>query len=1531
MNYINFDQKENTSSSCTKTALLPIGVDPGTFECSGSKPVQQAALKNDELVNPGNIAGEILFHDSKYLPSVHTAAREAAKNGALALIVPIDPEIIFDLPVFFFNDKQFRDLRSCNMAFISITPEGNHSQVKGLSELEGKALVERKQALSYADATSMKGYKETAATRQVTGKAGASSSSFFKSMKRFFTEPKVRHGLKSILNQDCDWFPSSGELHSFQKAIGLLTESEASDDVDAEMNEISKQLADHIKARNHQVDVVLISFLARFLERLGPRHSRKGRKVLQASIEQCFDNLTVEIDCPRLFLAIKNHMQDKCALDPRQPLLSITSSILENLKKRTRRKKTDEFITKLLWTQVHHCGKPFDWQSVVSLIDPCGFSALSPPICSMYTFIHPILFQSLGVFIQPTLEGSCAFIENMCERNSSSSGDVSAISVDPNMTVDVTKKWIQRTCTGVCNQDGLWIHLLSCLGSLRFVQDNEKWKTKVISSFVQSFCAKHLLKLDFLWKHVDIEHSDYMVCRQIIVNVLRSKLLSSDRDVPEVSEVESLLVDTDIGDFLCTSEVFHAIEKYTLSQMKKSQPFNVKIHLLSALYNKLISVGDVEGDNIRSFVMTALNDAFDPPYVYHNNKTAPEKMFHIASKERNVFTSASGPSILESISQLVVKQYIKNANFATNPDCLLMLTLDDSDNETLLSYLTKQLKFSLCDRLNSIEEASTIEYSLRSKNASPDLIRVLDKVLLSAVENWSPSGFTEILQLSCINVLNSLYADQNIEAIGSKFVGLKHVFVNWTRSSQVEVNGLLLTDIEKIHSLYDPSKWKSIERLTGEKLVNVLSLDECLRQFDKFTSSIATIFYRSRSQSILDLFRRYECNIDCTVGGVARLLQDCKTIVDPSKLQDVKERHSISSIEKLSMELATFCEEFESQIKTAAYFLGVNCQLFSKSIDFGSWDSIQVEDFLEKVAAAGKTLQQVFNCESSDILSSTSHAVEIFVEQSDLGIVDHNALKNDVYLLLACPTLDVNESRRKRFFLMSSLVSITQPLRAFVDCCKQLRFKFIFEDKCFSELEDIVGLLENGENSQADFQYFYDLAERLVNIVSTSGDGKEGIELLVRTINDSAVFMTIFRTISRSIDVWIFVRDMQWFGKEGLKQFYAEFSNTTNKLLFASFESSVLDSLEPTVRFLSHVGSLHAESNVGIFVQNLLDEFKFDIDSRKQRKEVLHIVQQNISNIREWFDNGFDDMTNIFSRFDSVWESGKYIIDGSELCLVYTYDEKEVSLTGSNLDDFAQQLGFVQYENEVLSSRITSFLDQIQILRKVVTSQIYATNAGYPNNGFDEFGYIVNHELTNVELMLRNSTQLLKDCEDWRKNTLLAKYPLSTLFWNSDLRSLYDAILGDEQDLDVIVPILSILVPPKLLVPLRESVLDVARECLGLLKHDSTQVNRTWIEIVSQFLDMCHDKMESVRYSKVPKPRNKNGIFLHLLECDCDEAKKELTTLSVISHVYNVRHVCNIYPRCLTFSSLTRDFVKRIGCLNALKCWMVFARHQSKN
>ena len=120
-----------------------------------------------------------------------------------------------------------------------------------------------------------------------------------------------------------------------------MTESEASDDVDAEMNEISKQLADHIKARNHQVDVVLISFLTRFLERLGPRHSRKERKVLQASIEQCFDNLTVEIDCPRLFLAINNHMQDKCALDPRQPLLSITSSILENLKKRTRRKKTD--------------------------------------------------------------------------------------------------------------------------------------------------------------------------------------------------------------------------------------------------------------------------------------------------------------------------------------------------------------------------------------------------------------------------------------------------------------------------------------------------------------------------------------------------------------------------------------------------------------------------------------------------------------------------------------------------------------------------------------------------------------------------------------------------------------------------------------------------------------------------------------------------------------------------------------------------------------------------------------------------------------------------------------------------------------------------------------------------------------------------------------------------------------------------------------------------------------------------------------
>ena len=1347
--------------------------------------------------------------------------------------------------------------------------------------------------LSYADAASTRSYEENATVKAVKVEGSSVARLWNKGVKKmkqiiFIYEPKVKADLKSILFQGCDWFPSGGNLHSFRTAMNLVAIAEASDEVDAELNEIYTQLDGHMKKCNHQVDVVLFSFAASFLRLLKGREPNKERKGLRTSIEKCCDSFTVRLENPSLIRVIESQMQDTSTLNPCQPLLYFTTTYLKKLKTERSRERDGLFV-KLLWVQVHHCGKSTPWEKLIYDFEPSSFRPLSPSLCLMYSFVDSMSFHSLGLFMQSSLEDSCDFIEEMCERTGSNAGEMSVIKVDPIASKKLTDTWIRKICSRGKIQNELCSRFLRNLNSLSFAQNNEQWKTEVFTSFVGCFCARDLLRLDFLLKCIKIEHTYYNTCREVIVKKLQSELSSYNYwdthiHTLKFSVVECLLK-TDIGSLFGTSKLFPSVKVYVLQQIKKAQEgIEVKVRILGALYEKLVRVGEVEYDDIQSFVINALDKAMDPTYVSRNSKTVPEIIFHVASDQRKIFASGPGP-LLEKVAQLVIKQIAENANFATNPKCLLNLPLDHSGDETLISCLTVQLTSLLRTHLNGIEEATAIYCNVKSKGASPDLIRVLDTVLQSAIESWSPSGVFEIFQLSCLHLINSLCIDQNNEVIRSKFEGLKHMFANWTRTSQVGANNLLLRDIGEVHNLYEPSRWQSIESLTGENLVDDFALGDILRQFDEVTSTI-NINFHSGSQSLLDIVRRYECNTDDEVGA-ARLLTDCKMIIDPSNRKDVMERHSISSIQTLSAELISFRQEFGSQIETAAYFLRANCQLFSKSIGFGDWDCIQIEDFIEKVSSAGTSLQSLVKCENSGILSATGRAVVMCAKQDDLNILDFDAVKNEISLLVACPTFGLNDSHRDRFFLLSSLISITKPLRAFIECCKQLKFQFTFEDKCFGELEDVVGKLEWGEDSQLYFQFYHDLAQKLVQIVSTSTEEKKEIELLVRTLDESALFMTIFRTIARTSDVWVFVREMKWFGKEGLQQFYAEFSNTTNKLLFASFESSVLDSLEPTVRFLSHVGSLHAESNVGNFVCNLMENFKYDFDSRKQRMEVLQVVQQNITNIREWFEGGFDDMAAIFSRFDSVWDSGKYIIENSELCLVYLHDDrKEVHLSGSKLAEFAQQLGFVQHENEGISMQITSFLDQLQILRKVVTSHIRVISEGYRRHELKKFEHSVNQELTAATEILRGSTKLLKECETWRCG-LRKKYPLSTLFSDSDLRGLYDAITADEKDLNVIIPTLSVIIPPKNLASLHDTVQSITKVCLNLMDNVSLHTKETWIETVSQFLVTFHVQMNSVRYSYNAKPRE-HGIILHLL--DCEEEKKELLCLSVISHVYSVRY-----------------------------------------
>jgi len=148
-----------------------------------------------------------------------------------------------------------------------------------------------------------------------------------------------------------------------------------------------------------------------------------------------------------------------------------------------------------------------------------------------------------------------------------------------------------------------------------------------------------------------------------------------------------------------------------------------------------------------------------------------------------------------------------------------------------------------------------------------------------------------------------------------------------------------------------------------------------------------------------------------------------------------------------------------------------------------------------------------------------------------------------------------------------------------------------------------------------------------------------------------------FGTLSQNSDVWAFVRDMKWFGEIGLQVFYQSHENVTNMFLgdSKSYETSVLNSVEACVRYLSHIGDLSSLSSFDEFLRSI-----HKIDTEQIALDDLVTMQKNLSSICEWFTNGMDDIAATFGTFKRISATGEYFLRNSscgthvsELCLRY--------------------------------------------------------------------------------------------------------------------------------------------------------------------------------------------------------------------------------------------------------------------------------------
>ena len=386
-------------------------------------------------------------------------------------------------------------------------------------------------------------------------------------------------------------------------------------------------------------------------------------------------------------------------------------------------------------------------------------------------------------------------------------------------------------------------------------------------------------------------------------------------------------------------------------------------------------------------------------------------------------------------------------------------------------------------------------------------------------------------------------------------------------------------------------------------------------------------------------------------------------------------------------------------METAAYFLRIPSFLFrSEMFDIGN--KLSLDDFFENITSFTHKFRNIFH-DQAGIFNSVKEIVSVV----KAGRCD---LHREISLLLDCLALEITNEEVKMFHIVAILTEILMPLSHFVSFCKQLKFNFTKIDRSFHEIENISVSLSEEKVNDWTVDEILQISSKICNKLLATPNNEISKYPNSRDMKSVLDLLCVISDISRHVEVWIFIREMKWFGKDGLKQFYKEYNNVTNVLLSgdkSSFEMSVLDCLESIARYYSEIGNLTNADTLNEFLTSIKDlKLVKDTKIRLKFSTDLHSVQESISSIRDWFTTGLDEMAVIFSKFSNVWNSGNFVNEEGYLGISYiNYSGSPSSLKGVDLVEFVQQLGFIQHENGEASINVKYFLDQYQVLKHAMS------------------------------------------------------------------------------------------------------------------------------------------------------------------------------------------------------------------------------------
>eukprot|EP00978_Attheya_sp_CCMP212_P019245 scaffold53665_cov59-Attheya_sp.AAC.8 len=1350
--------------------------------------------------------------------------------------------------------------------------------------------------------------------------------SFVGTVNSYTGKKNIGMDLVKILPSSGLWIEQPDPFSTYKRALSLLqTECNTVTDLRSFANTLQK----HVIKEQTKVDILLVFICCQTFVKVAkiPKSpSEQWRKFRSTFLVGCIFECIRKLDVSSASGSVKD-MNSSIENDFDIFLDSLRNTCVDGFECDVR--VPYQVITKIIWMRWYHCDtlKYGAWPKLRCIIDGDYFGKERE---QLKAFMDPVSCRTLGLSLQSDGSSFLTLTHQLFDEESQMTSDASKLlEVHPTLVTYISTL-IERE-----RDSDVILVCMNVLTCLRFVNKDTDNKSKLFNLVCEKSSFKEygsFEQLNSLYRTVDVIHPNYVALKRCIsTHILKTLRLSKNKH-PGSKEGVSMfdfvsLLDLDVARVLVSVYGIDQLKSFITQKVTTSKLLDEKLQFLGKVHKKFVK--DEWGGNPVAFSDFVQRVLIEVMASENDHLARVEAALRVGNRDLSIFASSNHQvTTISSFTNHCLSTSDTGRAFLYHPEKLVnLMTFDRLDQNTLFlghlsHWLVDALMITTPTLLEAVHFCNVVLKSSDSSNAKT----MASGIISNALHLWDPQHLEDMFKVDAATLDAVFMYTLQLSMGGSErdidtprgTVHNTRSLVEWITSFRLIIetwlqrfhNGdMSLEGMKTIHEGYDERKWAilvDIAPLTSsvplkqdlqEKMNEMMSLKSEIRsnlsiEYVAFEGTSEVIGLKQLLQAGYGIVPSTDTQLDQLFSHFSCLLEMT------SEMNEDQLDRSISFSETYSLHeyISSLRSKYESNLRILAYFSNSPSILLGDIIH-GCDNVTSAEIFLDKISDAELRLKGWFDPNMS--FSKARNCLHLIKQLN-------GNVKDEIILVARCPELNIADDCLDRLLLCAAMDSIAPLLRDLVNCSWQYKFAFSEADTQFRKLEGFVTKLEGTEEQETLESVACMSFELLVIFDPQTTDQSNSV--LSNELLSWISTLKFFTSLSQCSDVWTLAKERQWFGEAGMAAFYEEYRTVTNVSLGdCSFEMTVLDSLEPAICCVSVLGGLLDSIELSSVLLTVRSNHNIKAASVASRSFTeLHTTQQHISRIREWFDEGMDDMAAISNKFKAICESGEYTMkrctdalreEKIDMCLTYTQlgGMETSNLLGEKVSDFIRQLGFIQNENEALVASVKLFMEEHKILNKCIENYNYLESVGV-----GDFDISLQYKAGQPNLCLARelcdrSTEKLRQCKDWLTN-IRKSYSLSLLFWTEELRQVYHVLVKtsaalrnqDTTKYDDYLKLVRSMVSRVVCDDFSYSNFEVA-----VSESDALQLvddaDKSWVEVASIFIEDLHTAAGKPRDEMLQKSiggTSTSILCVHTLEVE-DERKKDCS-LRLLRHIYKV-------------------------------------------